>query len=100
MLKPDPGTLWSLARGMLATVGSLLASVRSALAMIGSRPRREAGGASFDPVRVEAEHYEQLYGQRTGTVESIAPVGADLGRLGQERPTARADLPTARADLS
>jgi HSP20 family protein len=88
MLKPDLGTGWSLARGM--AVGNVVASVRSTLAMIGSRSRREASGASFDPVRVEAELYEALYGQRTGTVESVAPVGADLGREGQETPTARA----------
>jgi hypothetical protein len=89
MLKPDPGSLWSLARGMLVTVGSVLASVRSTLPMIGSRPRREASAASFDPVRVEAELYEALYGRRTGTVESIAPIGTDLGRQGQERATRR-----------
>jgi len=89
-LEPDPGTWWSLARAMLVTVGRVLASARSTLAMIGSRSRREASGASFDPVRIEAELYEALYGQRTGTVESIAPVGTDFGRQGQERPAAGA----------
>jgi len=73
------------------TVGSTLASVRSTVAMIGSRSRRETSAASFDPVRVEAELYEALYG-RTGTVESIAPLGTDLVRQGQKRPTARVDL--------
>jgi hypothetical protein len=75
MLKRDPGTLWSLARGMLVTVGRALASVRSTLAMIGSRSGCETSAATFDPVRVEAELDEALYGQRTGTECYLQNVG-------------------------
>jgi hypothetical protein len=34
--------------------------------------------ASFDPVRVEAELYDALYGSRTGTVENVAPVSSEI----------------------
>jgi hypothetical protein len=39
--------------------------------------------ASFDPVRVEAELYDALYGSRTGTVENVAPVSSEIAPEGQ-----------------
>ena len=39
--------------------------------------------ASFDPVRVEAELYDALYGRRTGTVDNIAPVSSDVAAAEQ-----------------
>jgi hypothetical protein len=41
--------------------------------------------APFDPVRVEAEFYDAIYGRRTGTVENIGPLDAARAK----RPAAR-----------
>jgi hypothetical protein len=49
-----------------------------------NRPRPLLANDGADPVKVEAELYDALYGQRTGTVENIAPV-ADDAPLAQER---------------
>jgi hypothetical protein len=34
----------------------------------------------FDPVKVEAEFYDAIYGARTGTVENIGPVDESRAR--------------------
>jgi hypothetical protein len=36
--------------------------------------------APFDPVKVEAEFYDAIYGARTGTVENVGPVDASRAR--------------------
>jgi hypothetical protein len=40
------------------------------------RVERPPARASFDPVRVEAERYDAIYGYRTGTVDNIAPIAS------------------------
>ena len=65
---PPRGPVRELADRALGVLGALK-----------SAPRAEAGPpphASFDPVRVEAEFYDSIYGRRSGTVENIAPVAA------------------------
>ena len=43
------------------------------------RRARAQTRASFDPVRVEAEFYDALYGMRSGSVENVAPLRAAVG---------------------
>jgi hypothetical protein len=74
---PRPGaTLASRPPGPVRELAELALGVLGALR---DAPRAEAGPpahASFDPVRVEAEFYDAIYGRRSGTVENIAPVAA------------------------
>lgn len=59
-------------------VGGWLAELRRDLRASTNPPAH----ARFDPVRVEAEFYDAIYGQRSGTVENIATmeVRASRGR--------------------
>jgi len=65
---------------------------RRVRALIAARERqRRPARASFDPVRVEDELYDALYGARTGTVENIAPLRAKKAREPANLRRARGD---------
>ena len=59
----------------LSSLRSLADQMRLKLA---AKRRSPVTRASFDPVRVEAELYDALYGRRTGTVDNIVPVSSDV----------------------
>ena len=65
-----------------SSLRSLAHQVRLKLA---ARRRPPVTRASFDPVRVEAELYDALYGKRTGTVDNIVPVSTDVAARSQRR---------------
>ena len=69
-----PGRRAAVARE-LSSLRHLADQVRLKLA---AGHRSSATRASFDPVRVEAELYDALYGRRTGTVDNIVPVSSDV----------------------
>ena len=69
-----PGRRAAVARD-LSSLRSLADQMRLKLA---AKRRSPATRASFDPVRVEAELYDALYGRRTGTVDNIVPVSTDV----------------------
>jgi hypothetical protein len=60
----------------LSSLRSLADQVRLKLAAKRRSPATPR--ASFDPVRVEAELYDALYGRRGGTVDNIVPVSSDV----------------------
>jgi len=59
---------------LAADLTSLRALADQMRLKLAERRRPHATRASFDPVRVEAELYDALYGSRTGTVDNIVPV--------------------------
>jgi hypothetical protein len=73
--------------GRRAAVATDLSSLRSLADQLGlklaAKRRSPVTRASFDPVRVEAELYDALYGSRTGTVDNIVPVSGEVATLGQ-----------------
>ena len=58
----------------LSSLRSLADQMRLKLA---AKRRSPVTRASFDPVRVEAQLYDALYGSRTGTVDNIVPVSSE-----------------------
>jgi len=70
-----PGRRAAAARD-LSSLRSLADQVRLKLAAKRRSPATPR--ASFDPVRVEAELYDALYGRRGGTVDNIVPVSSDV----------------------
>jgi len=74
-----PGRRAAVARE-LSSLRHLADQVRLKLA---AGHRSPATRASFDPVRVEAELYDALYGRRTGTVDNIVPVSSDVAAAEQ-----------------
>jgi hypothetical protein len=51
--------------------------VREVRAKLAGWQRPISARASFDPVRVEAELYDALYGSRSGSVDNIVPVSSE-----------------------
>jgi hypothetical protein len=70
-METNPGNYEHDRRSLQERVRTLLASLR---------PRRGPARASFDPVRVEDELYDALYGARTGTVDNIVPLRSQAPR--------------------
>ena len=75
-----PGRRAAVARD-LSSLRSLADQVRLKLAAKRRSPATPR--ASFDPVRVEAELYDALYGRRGGTVDNIVPVSSDVAARAQ-----------------
>ena len=65
----------------LSSLRSLADQMRLKLA---AKRRTPITRASFDPVRVEAQLYDALYGSRTGTVDNIVPVSSDVAARAQK----------------
>jgi len=63
---------------LAADLSSLRALAEQMRLKLAERRRPHATRASFDPVRVEAELYDALYGRRGGTVDNIVPVSSDV----------------------
>jgi hypothetical protein len=62
---------------------------------LADKRRPHVSRASFDPVRVEAELYDALYGSRTGTVDNIVPVGRDVAAQEQMSVASATSAPSA-----
>jgi hypothetical protein len=75
-----PGRRAAVARD-LSSLRSLAGQVRLKLAAKRRSPATPR--ASFDPVRVEAELYDALYGRRGVTVDNIVPVSSDVAARAQ-----------------
>jgi hypothetical protein len=57
----------------------------------GGRGRNAAHKAAFDPVRVESDLYEALYGRRSGAVDNVAPRRTSARRARDLQPARRSD---------
>src|SRR5207244_12165266 len=77
----------------LSSLRSLADQMRLKLA---AKRRSPVTRASFDPVRVEAQLYDALYGSRTGTVDNIVPVSSDVAARAQLSVASATSAPCAR----
>jgi hypothetical protein len=58
-------------------LGALRQRVLDPLRRVARARERPPTRATFDPVKVEAEFYDSIYGPRSGTVDNVAPVDSE-----------------------